>query len=459
MIKRKSAAGPAQLILPHSIATQRATRRAILRGCGGMLVSACLGAPAFPRRLGRRPEKPTASPISGASIYQDLITYYNLGDHRTATKGDLRTSDWIAAELRKAGLAVGFESFLVSQFFVSKTDLLIDNRVIASFPLWPPRSTGPNPLEAPLTVFQHDHSRGVAGSVAVVTFPFDPRASLLPVHCDTIEAAARAGARAVIAITQGPTGEIIAMNTPPDQRPWPVPVLLAPGRNQREILDAASRGAPASFLLDGRSDPATARNVVGTARTGKRTIVVSTPQSGWFRCAGERGPGIALFLGLARWANKHLPDAGLVFVSTSGHEIGQIGMARFLREKAPSPGGAGVWVHLGAGIATWKWQQSESGIRKLHEVDDNRLLMCSRELEPLLSPVFAELPGLTPHTDRAVGEMQLLLDNKYRAFAIAAAHRYHHTPADNPETTAPELLEPVAEALVNALLAIQDRDS
>jgi hypothetical protein len=448
--------------------TRRSSRRTMLRQAGLAMLAACLGDLAFASRSQRgrsaarpAPEKPEpAAPISGISAYQDLIAYYNLGDHRTATKGDLRTSDWIATELRKAGFVTSFESFTVNQFFVSKTNLVVDGTVMASFPLWPPRTTGPGPIEARLAVYDRNRSAQMAGTIALLKFPFDARSSLLPgsIHGELIEGASRARARAAIAITEGPTGEIIALNSMPDLRPWPIPVLLAPGRKARELTDAAAGGARASLLLDGKDEPAAAaRNVVGRLRTGKKVIVVSTPQSGWFRCAGERGPGIGLFLGLARWASKHLLDTGLIFVSTSGHELGEVGMEHFLREQAPSSGSTTVWLHLGAGIATWKWEQGEIGLRRLKEVDANRLLMCSKDLEPVLTPLFADLAGLKPDTSRAVGEMELLLDHGYRAFAIAAGHRYHHTPADNPETTAPELLEPVAAALVNALQAIQDQ--
>jgi hypothetical protein len=43
----------------------------------------------------------------------------------------------------------------------------------------------------------------------------------------------------------------------------------------------------------------------------------------------------------------------------------------------------------------------------------------------------------------------------YRTFAIAAAHRFHHTPADSPETTGADILEPVGRALVSSLESIE----
>src|SRR5262245_3875859 len=40
-----------------------------------------------------------SGPISGDVLYRDVISYYNLGEHRTASDADLKTSDWILQEL------------------------------------------------------------------------------------------------------------------------------------------------------------------------------------------------------------------------------------------------------------------------------------------------------------------------------------------------------------------------
>ena len=80
--------------------------------------------------------------------------------------------------------------------------------------------------------------------------------------------------------------------------------------------------------------------------------------------------------------------------------------------------------------------------------------MTSPDLVPLLTTTFAGLPGLTPSTDRAVGEFEFMLKAGYRVFGIAAGHRFHHTPADSPETTGPEILEPVGRALIRTVEAI-----
>src|SRR5215471_15767779 len=203
-------------------------------GLGGGLASGAegRGGEAGSRRKKRqtkkatRPAPPPPGPISGDSLYRDLITYYNLGEHRTASTGDQKTSDWLNSELKKAGMRTAFQTFGLRQFFPSKSALILDGKPVASFPLWPPTPTGANPIVAPLV--EYHPSERLSGAVALIRFPFDGRASILKgsAQSELILDAARLGARAVIAITEGPSGEIIALNVLEDTRPWPVPVLL-----------------------------------------------------------------------------------------------------------------------------------------------------------------------------------------------------------------------------------------
>ncbi|MCH7749719.1 MAG: hypothetical protein IH939_16655 [Acidobacteria bacterium] len=68
----------------------------------------------------------------------------------------------------------------------------------------------------------------------------------------------------------------------------------------------ASVGDKVTLRLTGRMDEAAeAVNVAGRLVRNEEAdwSVISTPSSGWFTCAGERGPGIAALLALAEWAH------------------------------------------------------------------------------------------------------------------------------------------------------------
>jgi len=60
-------------------------------------------------------------PLAGQRLYADVERYASFGIHRYGTEGDRLTTDWIADEMRKAGLAVEFQNFaLGKQYFVDK---------------------------------------------------------------------------------------------------------------------------------------------------------------------------------------------------------------------------------------------------------------------------------------------------------------------------------------------------
>lgn len=446
----------------------KVTRRELLCGAGSFAGAVLLGesvAPAAHRWRSRNKRAATSSPVSdggplsGGKLYEDVIAYYNLGEHRTASEVDLRTSQWLLEQLRAAGLKATFQSFSLRQFFIRQTRLAIGEKTIRAFPLWFPRSTGPDPIRGTLVVLDKSAEPGsLRGRLALVKFPAEAGAAVVKgsIHSQIVLASAKAGASAVVAVTESATKEIIALNSPADAEPWPIPVVLVGQRDEGALMAAAKSGAGASLLLDGEDDAdAKAKNVIARFDRGKNLFVVSTPQSGWFRCAGERGPGIALFLGVARWASRRPTGASFLFVSTSGHELGGLGMRAFLKDLAPAPERVLCWIHLGAGIATYSWEETAAGLKRLQEPDSRRLLMTSRDLVPLLTTTFAALSGLTPTVDRAVGEFEFLLKDGYHTFGIAAGHRFHHTPADSPEMTGPEILEPVARALTNTVEAIE----
>lgn len=61
-----------------------------------------------------------------------------------------------------------------------------------------------------------------------------------------------------------------------------------------------------------------------------------------------------------------------------------------------------------------------------------------------------------PLTSPGLGEMAQNLPMDYRGFSVhGGLHRFLHTPADGSDSTAPELLEPVALALSRALESIE----
>jgi hypothetical protein len=222
-------------------------------------------------------------------------------------------------------------------------------------------------------------------------------------------------------------------------------VLVSAGDAQRL---SAQQGQTVRVSIKGTFKNVTARNVYGTIGKGEQYVVVSTPISGWFSCGGERGPGIATWLALAKWAAaKKLPYT-FVFTGNSGHELGGWGAKAFLDEGAPPINKTKLWVHLGAGIATLSWQATPNGLVKQNTVDANRNFFYSPSVAATFVPAFSKVAGNKYRIqERAGGELVYVIEKGYPHVAGAAySHPYFHMKSDDASKTSTVILEEVALA-------------
>ena len=146
---------------------------------------------------------------------------------------------------------------------------------------------------------------------------------------------------AVLLDIDHPSSEIFTYNVDQAATLASAGALVAP--KDRALLDAAQQsGRPVSVSVQGawrRDVPG--RNVVARLDRGSRQRTVACDFDAGDELvhqqlrarAGHRGlPGHGRLATEKRW-----PDADLVFVATSGHEIGHGGMEHFLHDGAPRP--------------------------------------------------------------------------------------------------------------------------
>jgi hypothetical protein len=130
------------------------------------------------------------------------------------------------------------------------------------------------------------------------------------------------------------------------------------GRDARGVLRDALRSARGRRVrIDARFriEPVEAANVridVPGRDPGLAPVVVITPRSGWWHSTSERGGGIALWLDLLRMLADQPPQRPVIFSASTGHELGHLGMQRFLDANEALVRGAHAWIHLGANFAT-----------------------------------------------------------------------------------------------------------
>ncbi|MDY6944507.1 MAG: hypothetical protein SXG53_02215, partial [Pseudomonadota bacterium] len=333
-----------------------------------------------------------------AMVAADLDKYIGFGSKQAGGAGDMACGNWLAAELEGLGFAVERQEFATPFFEATRSELLMGDSKAS---LWPQPivvQTGPDGITAPLVRIDRTGraEASLDGAIALVDLPFGRWSSALakPIR-EPLTAAFSAGAKAVVAITNGPTGKVIALNADGRAAMFKGPVALLAPENAEPFLAAAMRRAPATLIVRGNGGRRPAFNFVGRMDRGKPTwLVVSTPRSGWFGCAGERGPGVAAWLWLARWASQAVPGRNLAFVCNTGHEYEYLGAAEALKTFTPKPADTHFWLHLGANVAARDWHETVGQWRPLPSVDTQRFLSLSPALLPLAREVFAGHIGL-----------------------------------------------------------------
>ncbi|MGH7819864.1 MAG: hypothetical protein ACREQ9_08835, partial [Candidatus Binatia bacterium] len=193
------------------------------------------------------------------------------------------------------------------------------------------------------------------------------------------------------------------------------------------------------------------------------------PLNGWFTVATERGPGIGSFLELvrtyaARAAAGERPRHTLLFVATGGHEVTAPGLEHVFgcldRDRVVS------YIHFGAGIAGKGFVEVAGTVHETGFPEPNRLLIISENplLEAIGESAFRTKPGAHPLLSippRALnpGEQQFVYNLGVPMVTISGAGIYHHAPADTPEKTSPELIDPMVRAYVEIVDALLELDA
>lgn len=368
-----------------------------------------------------------------ARVAADLGKYIGFGSKQAGGAGDNACGDWLASELGALGFKVERQDVLVPFFEPERAELVCGTAKAAIWPQPIVRQTGPNGLTAPLV--PTEANMPLDGAIALIELPFARWSTMMakPIR-GPVAAAFAAGAVAVILVTHGPTGKVIALNADGREPMFPGPVALLAPEDARPFVAAAMRGESATLHIAGKAGRRPASNFVARIDRGKKKwLAVSTPRSGWTTCAGERGPGVAAWLWMARWASKAALDHNLAFVCNTGHEYENLGAAKALEETAPPPADTHFWLHLGANVAARDWHDLTG--QPLPGVDTQRYLSVSPALVPLARKVFAGHAGLeAPYSTEVItaGELTEIVAAGYKSAAgVFGLHRHHHVVTDD----------------------------
>lgn len=380
-----------------------------------------------------------SAPHDIARIGDDLQRYIGFGNKQSGGPGDEACGAWLEAELAAAGFETGRQYFSAPWFDAKVSELATG---VARAQLWPQpivQTTPEKGITAPIVrVDAHGLSaRSLRGAIALVDLPFGRWSSMYWKQVrEPVEAAVNGGAAACVIVTNGPSGAVIALNTDGRQPLYPIPMALLAPNDAAPFLAAAMTGKAATLKLTGEGGRRHAFNLVGRIDRGRgRWLVVSTPRSGWFTCAGERGGGIAAWLHLARWASRAATDYDLAFVCNSGHEYQHLGAEELIEKAAPRPQETAFWLHLGANLAARDWHVGVGPDRALPGTDSQRYLVVSPSLLPIAQTAFSGLAGLeAPYSSETLsaGELTNIIEAGYAPVAgIFGVHRLHHVAEDD----------------------------
>jgi len=405
----------------------------------------------------------SSKPLSGESLYADVVKYSSFESHQTASPGDLATAQWLADEMNKAGFKAAVKPWKLNQFFLSRCELNVDGTAIESWPAWYPNST---PVTGSLAVYDDRDTSNIKGKIAYAGLDYGGISNTGGIKL--IEKIRDAGAIGLVVAckTVSDTGLLVAANAEmkgsgPEyyQAPLPIPMVLIAGDDDAKLTKAARAGKSASIRVAGESRQVTANNVVGVLKGGDKWVIVTTPISGWFKCGGERGTGVALFLGLARWIGSSSSKYSYIFIGNSGHEMGYMGAHFAPDEYLPAYNinrdNVACWFHLGASIACRSWQKDGGNFKPLDEPNQAYFLAAVPQLLDAIKTSFGNVKGLYMGTGSYAGELSNIVKWGYTACGFFGSNYFFHTRMDSEKETGPEFLDPVGQGLIKFFTALE----
>jgi hypothetical protein len=422
-------------------------RRELITGAGAIAFTACAPSTTSPA---------TADPFEGASLMKDVDAYVGFGTHRTGSPGDRATSNWFANHFRAHGYAVEQTDVTCPNADTTVARLTSGAIALNGFAQPPLAFTPDAGVTASVAMWNAASPDSVKGQIACVYVEREGPVSPSAAYRAAFQQAAAAGAIGIIGVISSPSGELVAINTPLGMM-LETPVLLI-GEKDRATVDALILSAqPAMLTITGPGGERKGVNTVATrGKEGDPWVIISTPQSGWFTCGGERGPGIAMHRALAAWAARQTFPVRWLFIATSGHEWVDAGAEVFHHTQAPGPEETVLWYHLGASFGARAYEETADGLVPLETPNLTRTLMATKDLIPICEAAFAGQPviekPLAADPGAALGEYRLVLAEGYPSGAgFWGSNAQFHTPIDDVSTTTPEIMEPIARAIAQVI--------
>lgn len=285
----------------------------------------------------------TGTPSARESRTRRLVQAYgDQGFHRTGTAVDRASGSWLADEVRRTGLMPSLEAFSLQRVDPLSAAVISRGRRIDGLPLFDGAFTDESGIRGALGLLEGEAAIGLTESV--------PNAAAAGALGD---ARRKNRHKAIVCITRGGRPGLCPGNADSFLEPFGPPVLQVASEHAAWLDECARLGIDVQVIAHVKRTPAEAFNVtakIAGADPALPPLVIMTPRSGWYWCASERGGGIVCWLELMRILREVKPARDVLFVASSGHELGHLGINAFVdRRPGIVPNSIG-WIHLGANI-------------------------------------------------------------------------------------------------------------
>lgn len=277
-------------------------------------------------------------------IAKIIQQYDSQGFHRTATKVDQLSAFWLVQHIKKLGIEAQLQPFSLSRIDPVQAYIQIGQRRLEGLPLFDATFTDANGIQGKL---------GLAGSDGnLLVMPITPQANT-PKYQE-LQTCRRSGKyQGIIAITHSIFPGLAPLNALEFTSPFGPAVLQVSTEEGRWLENAAQQGQVGTLVNQVQRTEAEAFNVIATLKGTDSTlapVVIMTPRSGWWHCASERGGGLACWLSVLAALSVRRLARDVIFIATSGHELGGIGLEYFLGQQPMLAKKAKVWLHFGANL-------------------------------------------------------------------------------------------------------------
>jgi hypothetical protein len=375
-----------------------------------------------------------------ANMADDIARYVGFGVHRVGTTGEKQTANWLQTRLQTLGFNSRVDHFPVSTLLDPSASIEIGSKKIAAFPQWNmPQGVLGKSYSAPLLPLKAQAS---APSIRYISKALAFAPNWKPAHDLLVADAVTKGASALILSIDIASGGLFACNQH-SREALPIPVLLVAKRDLPQLM-----GTEASLRIAGKPVTAKALNVIGEKPGRGERIIISTPLTGWFNCGGERGPGIALWLRMARFLAKS--SRPVTLIGSGSHEIGHLGMEHALAHGAPAPDEVALWLHFGASLAATA-QDTQYGFKSPQYLVG---LPATEQLAKAALLPF--MPIYVTGDSKTQGEAGQIIGAGYQNFVgMSGMFPTFHTPEDKGQAVDYAKLERIAVASEALLTRVQ----